>query len=85
MTIIRDGKTAKPGKEFSIVGVGGAGVEAVGDDVVARQLEPHVAGVRAVLDAADGVDEGVLDQRTTHGAPPRLQERVGHGAADDEE
>ena len=65
-------------------GVGGVGVEPVGDDMVARQIEPHAVVVRRPLDAADGVGEGVLDQRSAHRAPARLQERVGHGAADEE-
>ena len=64
--------------------MGGIGVEPVGDDVVARQLEPHPVGARGPFDVAGGVEQRFLHQRSAHRAPAGLEEGVGHGAADEQ-
>ena len=67
-------------------GVGGIGVEPVGDDVVARQLEPHavalVRAVRSMSRVVSSSDSSTSDRPT--GQPAGPEEGVGHGAADEQ-
>ena len=53
-----------------------------GDDVIGRQLEPQAPLLRPALDVARRVEQIGLDQRLADLDAARLEERVGHRAAD---
>ena len=61
-----------------------ARLEAGGDDVVDGQLQPHAPLCRAAFDGACRVDQIRLDERPAHRQPARPEERIGHGAADEQ-
>ena len=52
--------------------------------MIDRQLEPHLLGGRGLLDLARVVQLVVLDERLADRVAARLEERVGHRAADDQ-
>ena len=62
--------------------VGRAGLELRRDDVVDRQLQPHAALLGLGRDRPRAVEAVVLDQRLADRHAARLEEGVGHGAAD---
>jgi hypothetical protein len=59
-----------------------AGFELRCDDVIDGQLEAEVPRAGAFFDLARRVEQVVLDERLAHVQPARLEERVRHGAAD---
>src|SRR6266542_5375068 len=54
------------------------------DDMIHGQLETQVAAFRLLLDLARGIEQVRLDERFPHREPARLEEGVGHRAADEE-
>ena len=60
------------------------GLELLGDDGIDRQHDLALRGLGLGHDLARGVDEVGFDQRLADRLALRQQERVGHGAADDQ-
>src|SRR5271157_1485238 len=63
----------------------GAGVDAVGDDVIGGQQELELMGFRLLQKVPGESDLVFFDQTLADGFALRLEERVGHAAADDED
>ena len=61
-----------------------AGFELRRDDVIDRQLERAGRAPWRALDVARRVEQVVLDERLADRQPARLEERVGHRAADEQ-
>ena len=67
------------------VSVGAPALRASGDDVIdGQQQELHAARLRARQDVARRIELVVLDERLADRLAQRLEERVGHGAADEQ-
>jgi hypothetical protein len=62
--------------------VRGAGLDPVRDDVIDRELQPQAPVLRPALEVSRRVDEFVLDERLPDREAARLEEGVGHRAAD---
>ena len=62
----------------------GAGFHLVGHDVIDRQIELDVTRLRVREDVARRVELVGLDERLAGRQAERLEERVGHRAADQE-
>src|SRR5271157_3468158 len=63
----------------------GAGVDAVGDDVIGGQQELELMGFRLLQKVPGESDLVFFDQTLADGFALRLEEGVGHAAADDED
>ena len=72
------------GSATASTSAGAPGFELRRDDVIDGQLEPDAARLRARDDSARAVQPIVLDQRLADRQLLRLEERVGHRAADEQ-
>ena len=70
------------GSVTSRTSAGAPGLQLRRDDVIDRQLEAQAPFLGAALDVARGVEQVFLDQRLADRHAPRLEEGVGHRAAD---